>query len=305
MKTTPDISERINKVVRHIEQAIDSEMSLDDLAAIACFSPFHFQRIFKEVVGETPKQFIKRMRMEEAARIFAFNPGQKILEVAVATGYQSLESFSRAFKDHYSVSPDNFRKCSEIEHIRIIQNTYPHQEVNGGPKLEVLLTSPEPEFDNMEIEIIRRAAQHCVFLKTTLEFPDLISGSFNRIRQWSKVRELVRDEIKLFGMVVDYPVFTPLDKCRFLTCAAVDHPVPTTGLVSHLEIPAGRYARFNIRGGIPEIFKAATYLVHTWLPGQGYKIKLDPVLLVPLQSPLVTPFNENLYEVSLPVEPAV
>ncbi|MEI7789463.1 MAG: hypothetical protein WCI23_12495 [Chlorobiaceae bacterium] len=47
MKQSKEHLERINKVVRHIEQAIDREMSLDELASIACFSPFHLQRITK------------------------------------------------------------------------------------------------------------------------------------------------------------------------------------------------------------------------------------------------------------------
>jgi AraC family transcriptional regulator len=86
LKNTSDIIERINKVVRHIEQAIDCDLPLDELVALACFSPFHFQRVFKELMGETPKQFLKRLRLEEAARIIAFNPRQKILVVALKTG---------------------------------------------------------------------------------------------------------------------------------------------------------------------------------------------------------------------------
>lgn len=119
MKLAQENIERIHKVVKHIELNIDSEMPLDDLAELACFSPFHFQRIFKEVLGETPKQFIKRLRLEEAARIIAFQPELNILEVAVKVGFQSLEAFSRAFKDYYSLSPDKYRKSSEIERITL------------------------------------------------------------------------------------------------------------------------------------------------------------------------------------------
>jgi len=86
LKNISNIIERISKVVRHIEQAIDRNLPLDELAALACFSPFHFQRVFTEVMSETPKQFIKRLMLEEAARIIAFNPRQKILEVALKTG---------------------------------------------------------------------------------------------------------------------------------------------------------------------------------------------------------------------------
>ena len=224
LEKTQDIAERINKVVRHIEQSIDKEVSLDELAALAYFSPFHFQRVFKEVMGETPKQFIKRLRLEEAVRIFALNPKEKILDVALKTGYQSLEAFSRAFKDYYSISPDHFRKSSEIEHIKIIQNPYRQKVFAGETKLEVSLPSDKFEFESLDIGIIKRPPQKCVYLQTTLEFPPLINDSYKRIKQWSLVRELVTNNASLFGVIIDYPVFTPLDKCRFLACAPVATP---------------------------------------------------------------------------------
>ena len=303
MKNTSNITERINKVVRYIEQAIDRDLPLDELAALACFSPFHFQRVFKEVMGETPKQFIKRLRLEEAARIIALNPGQKILEVAIKTGYQSLEAFSRAFKDYYAISPDNLRKCSEIEYIKIVQGPYCQNGNGDEMKLEISSSIRNPVFENLKVDIVKRAPLQCVYLKTTLDSPHLISGSFKRIKQWSQVRGLVTEDAKLFGVVVDFPVFTPLDKCRFLVCAEVDEPAVTVGLVSYLEISSARYAEFEIEGGIAEIFKAASFVVHSWLPDNGYKIKLEPVILVPQRDAAVTPFSGNLYRVYLPVEP--
>jgi AraC family transcriptional regulator len=303
LKINQEIFERINRVVLYIEQAIDKDMSLDELAALACFSPFHFQRVFKEVMGETPKQFIKRLRLEEAARIFALNPHQKILEVAIKTGYQSLEAFSRAFKDYYAISPDYFRKSSELEHIKIIQGPYIEQGLLGETKLEVATSNHKPEFESLKIEIVKRAPQRCVYLKTTLESPQLISRSFKRIKQWAHVRGLIGDKANLFGVIIDYPVFTPLDKCRFLVCARVDDPVTSVGLVSYLEISSAMYAYFTMEGGIPEIFKAASFLVHSWMPDNGYKIKLEPVILVPMQDPAISSFSHNSYQVYLPVQP--
>ncbi|MCX6265963.1 MAG: AraC family transcriptional regulator [Bacteroidetes bacterium] len=303
MKNNPDNAERINKVVRTMEQAIDRDLPLDELASLACFSPFHFQRVFKDIMGETPKQFIKRLRLEEAARIIAFNPREKILEVAIKTGYQSLEAFSRAFKDYYGISPDNLRKSSEIDYIKIVQGPYLEKGLIGETKLEVATSNHKPEFENLKIDIVKRAAQKCVYLKTTLDSTHLISGSFKRIKQWSQVRGLVANDIKLFGVVVDYPVFTPLDKCRFHVCAEVYKPVITVGLVSYQEISSARYAQFEIEGGISEIFKAASFIVHSWLPENGYKIKLEPVILVPQTDAAITPFSGNLYRVYLPVEP--
>jgi AraC family transcriptional regulator len=303
-KKTQEIVERINKVVKYIEQSIDREMSLDELAGLACFSPFHFQRVFKEVMDETPKQFIKRLRLEEAARIFALNPRQKILEVAIKTGYQSLEAFSRAFKDYYSISPDHFRNSTEIEHIKFIQNPYRQKAFASVPKLEVSFASHRIEFETLKIGIVKRPLQRCVYIKTTLEFPPLINDCYKRIKQWSQVRELVTHEADMFGLIIDYPIFTPLDKCRFYACVAIDQPASSVGLIHYHEISSARYATFTIGGGIPEIFKASSFLVHSWLPENGYKVKLDPVILVPLKDPVITPFNENVYQVFIPVEPA-
>lgn len=154
MRQSKELLERINKVVRHIEQAIDREMSLDELATIACFSPFHFQRIFKEIIGETPKQFIKRLRLEEAARLIAFHPDRNILSVALQVGFQSLEVFSRAFKDYYSISPDTYRKSSESERFRITQMPYTQLQTGEKPVLDVVTLKPMKDFDDLSIEIV-------------------------------------------------------------------------------------------------------------------------------------------------------
>lgn len=303
MKKSPENIERINKVVRYIEQAIDKEMSLEDLSAIACFSPFHFQRVFKDILGESPKQFIKRLRLEEAARIIAFQPEQNILEVALQVGFQSLEAFSRAFKDYYSMSPDNYRKSGEIERINITQIPYIKKVVTDEPKIEISLPAQQLEFENLHIEIIKRPAQKCVYLQTTLQSPLLIKESFKRIKQWSQAHEMFTNDILIFGLIKDYPIFTPLDKCRFLTCVAVNLNSKTSGLVSYLEISSTKYATFKVEGNIHKIIKASSLIVHSWVPQSGYRLKLEPILLIPVNDPSITNFNENSYQIYIPIQP--
>ena len=59
---------RINKVTDYIHQNIDQPLSLQKMAGIACFSPFHFHRVFTILTGETPTDYIKRTRIEKAGR---------------------------------------------------------------------------------------------------------------------------------------------------------------------------------------------------------------------------------------------
>jgi AraC family transcriptional regulator len=303
LKKPQENIERINKVVRYIEQAIAKEMSLEELASLAFFSPFHFQRIFKEVIGETPKQFIKRLRLEEAARILAFNPGQNILDVALEVGFQSLEAFSRAFKNYYSISPDNYKRRSESEKNTITQLPYRKKSFANETALEVSSPAHNPEYKNLEVKIVTRPLQKCVYIKTSLEAPELLNDSFKEIKQWAQARELITNDGVLFGLIKDYPIFTALDKCRLLVCAPVDKPIAGAGSVNYLEIPSTKYAAFKIAGGISEIFKAATFVVHSWLPDNGYKIMLEPIVQIPLKDPTITPFNKNIYQIYLPVEP--
>lgn len=303
MKQSKENIERINKVIRHIEQSIDKEMSLEELAQLAFFSPFHFQRMFKKILGETPKQFIKRLRLEEAARIITFHSEQNILEVAIKVGFQSIESFSRAFKDYYAISPDNYKKSSEIERINITQIPYSQNAIVEETKIEISLHNLKSEFEDLQIEIVKRPVQKCVYLQTTMQSSQLIKESFKRIKQWSQARELFTNETTIFGLIKDYPIFTSLDKCRFLTCVSVISQPPTSGLVSFLEIPSSIYATFKVKGSISDIIKASSFIVHSWLAESGYKLKLEPIIQIPQEDPTSSNFNENTYQIFIPIQP--
>mgnify|MGYP000458632448 FL=1 len=64
---TPSYQQRINLVLRHIEQNLDTRPDLDELARIACFSPYHFHRIFSALVGESVAAYKRRLLLERAA----------------------------------------------------------------------------------------------------------------------------------------------------------------------------------------------------------------------------------------------
>lgn len=69
-----DYTARINRVIDYIEANIDKDLSLEELANVAHFSPFHFHRIFSAMVGETLNGFTQRIRIEKAAAKLVLNP---------------------------------------------------------------------------------------------------------------------------------------------------------------------------------------------------------------------------------------
>ncbi|MBN1199090.1 MAG: helix-turn-helix transcriptional regulator, partial [Bacteroidales bacterium] len=104
---------RINKVLDHIESHLDREFTLEELASIAHFSKFHFLRIFLAMMGETPFQFLTRIRLEKAAGLLAASPHIPVTEIASQCGFSSLSLFSRTFRQFFQRSPSDWRnaKC--------------------------------------------------------------------------------------------------------------------------------------------------------------------------------------------------
>src|SRR5262245_42902672 len=85
-------------------------------------SPFHFHRLFSNVVGETPKQHVDRLRLERAAYELAISK-KKVIEIALAVGFKNHETFSRRFKRAFGYTPKEYRDASRIaQQQRLVTN---------------------------------------------------------------------------------------------------------------------------------------------------------------------------------------
>jgi AraC family transcriptional regulator len=88
---------RFNRVLDYIQAHLPEAMDLETLASVACFSPYHFHRLFHGWMGETLHDFIFRLRVERAATQLVYNPGKSITEIALDCGFSSSSTFARAF----------------------------------------------------------------------------------------------------------------------------------------------------------------------------------------------------------------
>jgi AraC family transcriptional regulator len=99
---------RISAVLRHIEAHADETVTLDELAAMAAMSKYHFLRVFQRIVGMTPYQFLLNCRMRQAAsRLCASS--EPVSHIAYAAGFGDLSTFNRRFRDTFGFSPKAFR----------------------------------------------------------------------------------------------------------------------------------------------------------------------------------------------------
>ena len=103
-----DYVQRVNRAIDHVTRHLAEPLPLEEVARVACFSPYHFHRIFRALVGETLHAFVKRVRLERALFLISRREGASLTDVAFACGFASSSDFARAFRAHYGVPPSVF-----------------------------------------------------------------------------------------------------------------------------------------------------------------------------------------------------
>jgi AraC family transcriptional regulator len=101
----------IDDVIRHIYARFSEPITIDDMARSAMYSRFHFSRVFREVTGVSPGQFLTTVRIQEAKRLLLTTP-LTVKEITVRVGYSSVGTFSAKFKDVVGMSPTAYRDCA-------------------------------------------------------------------------------------------------------------------------------------------------------------------------------------------------
>jgi AraC-like DNA-binding protein len=104
----PSVVRRLWRARDFMYSEFPSPLSLSSVAAEANYSPFHFHRLYRSVFGETPTEYLIRRRMEEAARMIV-ETDATILEVVLAIGYESQQTFSERFRRFTGLSPSEYR----------------------------------------------------------------------------------------------------------------------------------------------------------------------------------------------------
>ncbi|MBN2240795.1 MAG: helix-turn-helix transcriptional regulator [Dehalococcoidales bacterium] len=102
----------IGKAARFIRENLKEDISVEDVARKSGYSLFHFTRMFMELTEETPGSYLRKLRLEEAAReILA---GKSILETAIDYHFGSQEAFTRSFKSYFKRTPGYYRKTEPV-----------------------------------------------------------------------------------------------------------------------------------------------------------------------------------------------
>jgi AraC family transcriptional regulator len=295
LTTEVDHQQRILKVLVHIQKHLDDVLSLESLAGIACFSPYHFHRVFAALVGESVMAHIRRLRLERAATRLHMTR-DSVMVIALEAGYESHEAFTRAFRGYHGTSPSAFRKTSPgtvatmspsgVHYVNGTKLDY-HPLSHGGSKMEVKLEN----WTSKRVAFVRHIGPY-----------DQCGAAWERLCVWAGPKGLLAHKPWLVGVSYDDPSITPPDKIRYDACLGVPEDVEPEGEIGIQTIAGGKYAVATHEGPYKNFHKTYSYLYATWLPENGLTCADSPCVEIYLNDPNSTPPEDLLTLVCIPVK---
>jgi AraC family transcriptional regulator len=292
-----EYTRRIDKVIDYVRANLDRQVKLTELARVACFSEFHFHRIFGAVAGETLNQFTNRLRLEKAARLLRFSQ-RRLTDIALECGYSSSATFSRAFRSGYGTSPSQFRKTGRIAKRKI------RKAIHTGQEYVLPMTMAEKKAA-FPVRLIELPERHVAYIRVINAFEmDRVLAALKAMVAWAKSRDLFSRGV-LFGMTVDDPDVTPKHLYRYEVALASDSPFACGDGMLKLKMPAMRYAATRVSGDIRWVATAWDYLVRSWLISSAFEPEHAPALEIFLDKEKATDWSHFELELCLPVRKLV
>jgi AraC family transcriptional regulator len=112
--TRLELYRRLYRTRDYIHASLHSPLTINDMAAVACLSPYHFLRAFKQVFSQTPHHYLTQKRLERAQFLLT-RTDHPVTDICFEVGFESLGSFSTLFRQHTGLSPRDYRKSAIFE----------------------------------------------------------------------------------------------------------------------------------------------------------------------------------------------
>ncbi len=265
MKNPHDYTERINRAIDYVKRNLSEPLKLDDVARVAHFSPHHFHRIFRALVGETLHSFVKRSRLERALFVISNHPESSLTEIALACGFASSSDFSRSFRAHFGVPPRLF----DVQHYRQSRREDMQSAAAGLGNSDRLARLPRGENpDGFEVALRDLPARRVAYLRVSDPYRgDGVAMTAEKLLDWAKQRG--HENEQWLGYQWEIPEITELSKCHYDLGIVVPPSADVTG-ISVTTFAAMKVAEVEIAGTVDLELRALDWLYTTWLPTSGF-----------------------------------
>jgi len=274
---------RILDVLIYIQNHLDEELTLEELAGIAFFSPYHFHRIFSAHAGESVQSYVRRLRLERATRDLSYTD-LSIIEIAQRAGYDTQQSFHRAFKETYKETPKSFRDKALKG---ITQFSQEKQTEDRTQLVEVKTIEP------ITVAFARHIGPYDQIIETWLQLA--LEVGMNHVTSEKTLK---------ISIPHDSDEITPTDKLRYDACVTINE-LPNfkpKGQIGIQTLHGGKYAVITHHGPIESIESTYRILFGLWLPQSGYEPADYPNFMLHRKMPYATPAESLETDIYLPLK---
>ena len=246
------------KALWYIESHLAGALTLDEIAAIGGVSRYHMVRAFAAATGFSVMRYVRARRLSEAARALA-DGAPDILGVALDAEYSSHEAFTRAFREHFGITPDAVRAKRRLDTLKLQEPI-----IMDSTLLDNLAP---PRFETGKAILVAGHSERC-----SAENGAAIPGLWQRFHQYSQeIPHRVGD--------VAYGVCCNGDDSGNVDYIAGVEVTDFSDLpreFSRVRIPEMRYAIFTHRDHVSSVRRTVSAIWNQWLPSSGHVVADAP-----------------------------
>ena len=275
-------TERLNVITEYINDNLDGKLTLGELSKRSHFSPFHFHKITRALLKEPIGAYISRIRLEKAAHLFQYSHNS-IEQISYGIGYETPSSLSKQFKNHFGVSPTEYR--------------------NGKRTNTQKLKRMDTELDIKNPKMVTLEKKQAIYIKLQGSYQHLdFAGAWEKLWSVVKGQKLFTAGIEHVGISYDDPNLTAADKIRYDACLVIHKEAKPEGIVGIKTLKEGKFAMFHYTGSYTNLSAVYDYIFNEWLLNSDHELRDEPVREKYRNNPQRTEESKLKTEIYLPIK---
>lgn len=229
-----------------------------------------------------------------------------VFEVALECGFSSQAAFARAFRQKFGVSATEFRNLSFSEVAKLAAGWEPSIQKIFQHLLVKRLSPKEEEKLRKSITLKRIEPLTVIYRATTMISEELIGEEFQRLADRAEAHDLEVDMSQCFGAMYDFPLHTPLEKCRYRVCIGVLGDSAKHPTFSTMTLSGGKYGVFPVKGDFEFAIRNSIFFFSEWLKASHFQRSEESYLYLERFSALPGPktYSTTAREIYVPLKPA-
>lgn len=258
-----DHRNRILRAMLYLEQNLTRGPNIEELAEVACFSPFHFQRIFQSCVGETIGQFQQRKRYEKALALLS-KSNLSMIDIAFEVGYETPAALNKLFMRFSGMSPSTIKK--ELK-SKCLEDLYPaacaattYAKKEG--MMACIQTYGERHFYYQVISGIKDG-----------NFMESSSYAFNSLFKWAMEKGIIKEITSWMGMFPNQILNYYDDEAVFWLGFSLPKMLDVDSPFPSLRMSEGKVASFIHYGSYEYLIQSWNHIYHNWYPSSQFQLR--------------------------------